>query len=101
MKGGIKMIYIVARGKVKPGAEDGFKAAVSPLVEETRKEEGNISYGLFEDTKNPGAFAFIEQWRDDAAIAKHNASPHFTSIIPTLGQYLDGPLEASFYKESI
>ncbi len=35
---------------------------------------------------NPEKVVFMEGWEDQKAIDRHNASPHFTSVLPELGR---------------
>ncbi|WP_099204134.1 putative quinol monooxygenase [Scatolibacter rhodanostii] len=92
------MITIVAKNIVKPECKADFLAAVQPLIEASRAEEGNISYDLFEDLSNANILTFIERWKDQEAINTHNTSSHFTSILPTLGAYTTGGIDVSLYK---
>lgn len=75
------MITIVARNILNPGAKKAFIEATRRLIEESRKEQGNIAYDLYEDTDDPQAMCFIERWHDAAAIERHNASQHFKEWI--------------------
>ena len=91
------MIVIIARNTVTPETKAEFIAVAQPLIKASQAEPGNISYDLFEDTRNPDVLTFIEQWRDEAAIAFHNATPHFTGIIPKLGAFRTAS-EVTMYK---
>ena len=79
------MIKIVARTVVKEGMVDSYKEIVKELVRCSAAEEGNITYTLNQDMNDPRAFAMIEIWKDQDAIDKHNASEHFRTIVPKLG----------------
>ena len=79
------MIKIIAKMTVKEGLADTFKAAAKELVEKSAAEAGNISYSLNVSLADPNTFAFIEFWKDQDAIDSHNASEHFTAILPKLG----------------
>lgn len=81
----IFMITIVARSIIKEDKVEEFRKLAEELVRESQKEEGCISYNLFEDIKEPNAFTFIEEWKDKEAIEKHNKSVHFTAIVPKFG----------------
>lgn len=80
------MIKIVAWTLVKEGMEELYKAGAKDLVAASAAEEGNITYTLNQDITNPRMFAMIEIWKDQEAIEKHNASEHFTTIVPKLGE---------------
>ena len=93
------MIKIVAVMKVKADCVDTFKALAKELVEKSRAEEGNVSYSLNELIGDPATLAFIEIWKDQAAIEAHNTSEHFTRIVPQLAKYLEINYPVEHYTE--
>lgn len=80
------MITIVAKNIVKDGKAELYKAIARELIEESRKEDGCISYDLHQDINNKNVLTFIEQWRDKDAIALHNKSAHYNKVVPKLGE---------------
>jgi quinol monooxygenase YgiN len=84
------MITIIAKNIIKPGMAENFKIAARQLVEASRKETGCVSYDLCEDIYDSNILTFIECWKDETAIEKHNQSEHFTRIVPQLGAFRDG-----------
>jgi len=80
------MIKIVAKMLVKADKVEEFKATAKELVEKSRAEAGNVFYSLNVSTTNPRLLASIECWKDQAAIDIHNATEHFTGILPKLGE---------------
>lgn len=93
------MITIVAKNTVKADSIEAFKKAAAPLIEASQKEEGCRAYCLYEDIKTPGILTFIEEWASEEAIKKHNESPHFKAIVPTLAPFCAAPSEVSLYKK--
>ena len=92
------MINIIAKNYIADGKADEFKALAKPLIEASRKEEGCISYSLFEDIHDKNILTFIEEWKSIKAIQIHNNSPHFTSIVPTLAPLTAKPSEVNLYE---
>ena len=92
------MIVIVAKRILKQGVKEAYMETVKPLIDASRKEEGCISYDLFEDTKNPNVLAFIERWKDQAAIDFHGKTEHFTTIVPQLAKFSDEPSDVTLYE---
>jgi quinol monooxygenase YgiN len=90
-------LTIVANVTVYPEFKDDMLPAIEAVVEATRREEGNISYDVFEDTANPLRFTFIENWKSQSAIASHNASAHFIEFAKALENKAD--LEAFTLKQ--
>ena len=74
------MITIIAMFETKPECAEAFRALAFPCVEASRKEAGNISYGLYTGKEDTNKFFFVEVWKDEDAIASHNASAHFQAF---------------------
>jgi len=71
------MIKVVAKLTIKKEGIDIFIENAKKLVEETRKEEGCISYQLLQDINNEQVFIFNEEWASAEALDKHMKSEHF------------------------
>lgn len=78
------MIRIVATFHVRPDAAEDFRTTAADLVSASRAEEGNVAYDLCVAREDPCSFAIIEAWRDEEAVAVHNATQHFTALVPQL-----------------
>ncbi|MDL2286591.1 antibiotic biosynthesis monooxygenase [Desulfococcaceae bacterium OttesenSCG-928-F15] len=70
-------IQIVAHIELKPGFREELMPVLKTLVEESRKEEGNIAYDLYENLKKPDKFVMIETWASREAIDAHSKMPHY------------------------
>lgn len=60
------MIVINAKFSIKPEKRNEFLAEVKNLIEATKKEDGCLSYKLFESIDTENEFVMIENWRDQA-----------------------------------
>lgn len=78
-------IKIVAVNHVKPECVAQFKSLAAELIRESRAESGNVFYTLNQSLSDSTELTFIECWRDEQAIQSHNATEHFTRIVPKLG----------------
>ena len=74
------MITIIAMFETKPECAGDFCSLAAPCVEASRKEAGNVSYGLYTGKDDKNKYFFVEVWKDEAAIASHNASAHFQAF---------------------
>ena len=83
------MIKIIVRNKIRQGRKAEFLVLVKELVEESRREEGNMAYGLWQDRSDPDILTFVEDWKDQAAIDAHNATEHFKRIVPLMIKLAD------------
>ncbi|MFT8312915.1 MAG: putative quinol monooxygenase [Clostridium sp.] len=95
------MIKVVAKGYVKAGEVDKFKEVASGLVEESRKEEENISYGLYQDASNEQILTFIEEWKDQAALDKHMKTSHFVNAMGELSKLQEKDMDINIYNLAI
>ena len=93
------MIKITAKLVVKEECIGAFQETAAELVKKSRNDEGNISYTLNQSIQDPKAHCFMEIWRDQAAIEKHNASEHFTSILPKLAAMAEGDMAVDLFQE--
>ena len=93
------MIKIFAKMLVKEECIDKFIELAKELVEKSRTEEGNVFYSINQSVENNCIFAFIECWKDQAAIDFHNATPHFTGIVPQLGSLCEKAYGAELFNE--
>lgn len=69
---------IVITGEIELHPEDAWPAmsAVLAMMEASSKEDGCIVYRFYSDLLNPRRLRLYEEWRDQAALDAHFASPH-------------------------
>ena len=71
------MILVLA--KAIPKDEDACERIVEfaqDLIENTKKEEGNIDYNLYSNTAD-GTLLFVEQWESVEILGSHLQTDHF------------------------
>jgi Uncharacterized conserved protein len=89
MENTLKIVAIVTIREEKY-KEEVIKA-LQAAVDGTRREEGNISYDLHRNINDPLSYVLIEVWKSSEAIALHNQTPHFTTLV----KELDGKADLS------
>ena len=80
------MIAIVAKHLIKPECLDAYHALAQELAEASQKEAGCVFYHSVQSETDPREHVFMECWKDQEAIDIHNATEHFTTIVPRLGE---------------
>ncbi len=95
------MIKIVARQVIKKECLEQYYTLVRELAEKSRAEEGNVFYTSNQSREDERVHAFIECWKDEEAIKLHNATEHFTRIVPQLAELFDEPETVELYNEII
>ena len=78
------MIHILANFEVKNDKLSNFIKLCNELIEKSRAEEGCVSYHLQQNTERENHLVFVEEWKSNENIEKHNSSEHFTRIVPLL-----------------
>lgn len=91
------MIKIIAKTTVPAQNLDAFIALAKPLVAASQAEAGNHFYNLHQSQSRPEEVVFIEAWEDQAAIDRHNASPHFTTVLPQLASLCSTEMTIDLY----
>lgn len=77
-----QIVTVVATFQAKPGKENELKAALTALVEPTRKEAGCINYDLHQLPEDPKKFLFHENWTSRAHLDTHLQSAHLKALLP-------------------
>ena len=81
------MIHVVAIITAKPGQREKIMQAARANIPAVLAEDGCVEYTLVTDADEFGGaaklgadtFAFIEKWRDAAALKAHSQAPHMNS----------------------
>jgi autoinducer 2-degrading protein len=68
---------IIVRLDVKPDLVNDFLKLVTFNATESRKEPGNLRFDVVRSVDSPTLFRLYEVYRDDAAVAAHQATPHY------------------------
>ena len=67
-------------------------------IEATRKEDGCLSYQLYESTEQVNVFVMVENWRDEQAIEGHNQSPLLQQLFKNMPEYAEKETELNVAK---
>jgi len=74
------VLIVLAEAVLGEGALEEGRAALTSMVEESRKEEGCIAYSYAVDVLNPSKLIIVEKWVDDAALAYHFGTAHMAAF---------------------
>lgn len=82
-------LKIVAVIVAKAAYQSELEKIFHTVVDETRKEQGNVSYDLHQDISNPLKYTILEVWKSQAAIDLHNESAHFKAFVAAVDGKID------------
>lgn len=90
------MVVLAVTWMAKAGREAEVTDVFAKLTEESRKEPGCVMYVVHRHKTEPRRFFIYEQYKDDAALEAHRASPHFLQYVkkelPKYGDRTEGNL---------
>lgn len=90
---GEPMFNLVVIFSIKTGQNEGFLRVIEPVIEQTRKEPGNLQYELSVDEANPQRYFLIEKYQDRAAYEFHTQQPYLLNMRTALAEVLSAPAE--------
>ena len=92
------MIKVISQSIIKENHLSDALQLYELLVKETVKEQGCISYELFQAFDNPNSLTLIEEWEDEEALHRHTETPHFIDLVGKLAEY-EQELPVHIYKK--
>lgn len=93
-------LVVVARLQAAAGREDDLIAEAAKMASASRAEEGCVNYRFYADTEQPGHFAFVEEWVDDAALKHHFTQPHTAEFMGAIRGLVERGTDALFHTVS-
>jgi quinol monooxygenase YgiN len=57
---------------------------LNALAAASRAEEGCVGYEIYQSTVEPTRLMIVETWASDEALTAHQATEHYTTILPAL-----------------
>ena len=83
-------VALSSRFVVKPDKREEFIKLATEATKQTRKEPGNLSYNVYEETTYPNSFIFFEEWKSRGSLDKHLATPYAKSIVEKFSELVEG-----------
>ena len=93
------MAAVVAVGDVYTliGRRDELLGLLRDTQELARAEPGCVMYAFAEVVAEPGHFVVVQEWRDEAALEAHYATPGFQDYQERVGDLLARPSEVRIH----
>jgi (4S)-4-hydroxy-5-phosphonooxypentane-2,3-dione isomerase len=90
------MVVLAVTWMAKVGHEAEVAGLFSKLTEASRQEPGCLMYQVHRHKTDPRRFFIYEQYKDDASLEAHRATPHFLQLakkdLPKIADRIDGQL---------
>ena len=83
------MKRVIAKLQLNEAASlEFFQQCTADLISESRAEDGNVSYDLYQDTTQRTSFLFMEFYRDQEALDSHFSSEHLGRFLTQITSLL-------------
>ena len=83
------MKRVIAKLLLKEAASlEFFHQCTTDLIVQSRAEDGNISYDLYQHTTESTSFLFVERYRDQEALERHFSSEHLGTFLAQVAALL-------------
>lgn len=90
------MVVLAVTWMAKTGKENEVAGYFVKLAEASRQEPGCLMFQAHRHKTEPRRFFIYEQYKDDAALEAHRATPHFLQYVkkdlPKVGDRIEGQL---------
>ena len=93
------MLKVIAKNFVKKDKVEDVLKLTKELVEATVKENGCISYEMYQDEKDENILTMIETWENKEALKVHATSEHFQRIGKAMSIFMEKPAEMNIYNK--
>jgi quinol monooxygenase YgiN len=91
-------VSVVTHVDVPPPSKDQTEALLKRLAEESRKDDGNLRYDVFQQTApRTNHFTIFAVWKDRNAFDAHDAKPHTSQFREMLAPMLGAPYDERLY----
>ena len=91
-------VSVVTHVDVPPPRREEAEALLKTVAEESRKDEGNIRYDVYQESLRTNHFTVFATWRDAKAFESHEVKPHVRRFREALGSMLGAPYDDRLYK---
>ena len=91
------MVVMHVTVRVKPEHVAAYLTAARTNAERSEADEpGCLRFDVIQDRDDPNCFYYYEVYRDEAALAAHRQTAHFTSYFEQVQPWLAAPPERRF-----
>jgi len=91
-------LTVIARIRAKPGCEARLQQELERMLAPTRAEPGCVEYILHRCLDDPALFVFYENWKSQADLDTHFATPHLKNLRNVLRELGERETEVTKFK---
>ncbi|MBP2831053.1 antibiotic biosynthesis monooxygenase [Aquimarina sp. U1-2] len=84
--------------QIKGNYRDEFISLSKDIAQQSKTENGLLSYSFSESKAKKNEFIFLEEWKDDKAIENHVSQDYFNSFIEKTKVMLEEDFSGKIYE---
>jgi quinol monooxygenase YgiN len=93
-------LHVIAQFVVRPDEIQAAGDILRELVGPIRSDPGCLRCNLVVDKENPASFAYIEEWRDEAALDQHLKDAEVLRLVDLVVPLLATPFSLARYNDA-
>jgi quinol monooxygenase YgiN len=93
-----EIISVVTHVDVPPQRTNETEGLLRSLAEQSRQDEGNVRYEVFQQAMSRNHFTVVAMWKDAKAFDSHEKKPHTRQFREAVGPMLGAPYDERLYK---
>jgi quinol monooxygenase YgiN len=74
-------LVVTAFWEARPAEVESVREILREFLPQAQREPGVLAFQIHQSLTEPVKFSFYEVFRDEAAFAEHQQSPHFKTLI--------------------
>ncbi len=91
-------VSAVTHVDVPPPSRDATEALLKRLAEDSRKDDGNVRYDIYQQNSRTNHFTVFASWKDAKAFDAHEMKPHTRQFREALAPMLGALYDERLYK---
>jgi len=91
-------VWVVTHVDVPPPSKDACIAELKTLAEASRKDPGNLMFGVVQQTSRPNHFTVLAVWSDNKAFEAHEVAAHTRAFRAALAPMVGAPYDDRVYQ---
>jgi quinol monooxygenase YgiN len=91
-------VYVVTHVDTIPAPGSDGPNLLGRLADDSRRDDGNLRFDVWQHTMRANHFTVVEVWRDQKALDAHTAAAHTRQYRETLQPLAGSPLDERLYK---
>jgi quinol monooxygenase YgiN len=89
-------VFVITHVDASPTPQ--LPALLQRLVEESRRDRGNLRFDIVQHTMRANHFTIVEAWQNRKALEAHAASSHMRQYRDAYGPMAGSPLDERIYE---